>query len=337
MIHEIECPYCDGHAILQNEERKLSFRKESFSVRVHYYRCQKCKEEFTTTEVDTVTMLQLYNQYRENNGIPFPEEITKLRERYGLTATKMSAIFGLGINSYSNYEKGEVPSLSNANLISMAQKPRTFLALLEKAESKFSDSAYKKVYSKVQQAIEEFESFNAFDCAINNYNKPSKYTGYKTPDFDKIAGLVSILLQNCNEEYNDKLKLNKLLFYTDFINYKNHGSSITGITYRAIKLGPVPTNYDNIYALLKDNYITSEFRESDSGGAREIFFATAEINLGLFTEKEIESINIIISKFKESSTWDVVNLSHREGAWKKLNADSKVISYQDFAFDINEL
>ena len=335
MKNKIECPYCDGHAILHSEQKELSFRKESFRVRVHYYRCQKCNEEFTTTDVDTVTMLQLYNQYREKYDIPFPEEIKSLREKYVLSASKMSSILGLGINSYNNYEKGEVPSLANANLISMAQNPKSFLNLLRKVQDKFSVNIYDRLFARVNKAITETDEFDPFNWAIHYYNKPSKYSGYKTPDFDKVSGLISLFLQNCKEEYNDKLKLNKLLFYADFWNYKKNGSSITGISYRAIKYGPVPAYYDNIYALLEsDNHIITEFTDDGHGGAREIFKSGIETNKEIFTELEIETIEEIINKFKNTPTWEVVKVSHNEIAWQKLNVENKIISYQDFAFDI---
>jgi len=44
---------------------------------------------------------------------------------------------------------------------------------------------------------------------------------------------------------------NEQLFVADFTHYyKNYGATITGLSYRAIKYGPVPANYDNIYLCL---------------------------------------------------------------------------------------
>ena len=115
-------------------------------------------------------------------------------------------------------------------------------------------------------------------------------------DLDKITGLLGMFLQNCKEEYNDRLKLNKLLFYSDFYNYKRTGTSITGITYRAIKYGPVPTYYDSIFALLEGNYsLISDFINDGRGGAREIFKSEIIPNEELFTEEELTTINKIMS------------------------------------------
>ena len=42
-------------------------------------------------------------------------------------------------------------------------------------------------------------------------------------------------------------KLNKAMFYADFLNYKQRGISISGLEYQAIQYGPVPVHYDTIY------------------------------------------------------------------------------------------
>ena len=40
-----------------------------------------------------------------------------------------------------------------------------------------------------------------------------------------------------------KTKLNKLLFYSDFINYYLNGTSISGAKYVHLPYGPVPDSY----------------------------------------------------------------------------------------------
>ncbi len=43
----------------------------------------------------------------------------------------MSEILGLGINSYRNYENGEIPSQSNGNMIQLMRDPRKFKSVVE--------------------------------------------------------------------------------------------------------------------------------------------------------------------------------------------------------------
>jgi len=335
MKQKIECPYCDGKANLHKETKELTYRKDVFKVVAHFYKCEKCSEEFTTTEADTISLTQAHNQYREKNNIPFSEEIAAIREKYDLPASKMSEVLGLGANGYSNYENGEIPTQAYGNLISAASEPQTFKNLLDKAKEYFSENAFKKVKERVAYLINT-EDENKNLCAnLNFYNLPNNFTGYKKPVPTKIANLVTYFIQHSTPEFNDKLKLNKQLFFADFTHYKNYGASITGISYRAIKYGPVPSNYDNIYAYLEnEQLISSQFSKLPNGGAREVFIAEADFNKKYFSEEELETMSSITEKFANISSWDIVELSHKEKAWQQLEATKELIGYQDYAFEL---
>jgi putative zinc finger/helix-turn-helix YgiT family protein len=122
----MKSPFTDEEMSLHTEIRILTFRKENFEVWYHYFLCEDTQEQFTTTELDEVNINQCYNQYREKYTIPFPNQITKIREKYGINAAKMSEILGMEANSYRNYEQGEVPSLANGRLILVAGDPKEF-------------------------------------------------------------------------------------------------------------------------------------------------------------------------------------------------------------------
>ena len=65
MKKKLECPYCDGIANLQKEASELRYRKDVFKIVAHFYKCENCEEEFTTTEADDVSLNQARDQYRE--------------------------------------------------------------------------------------------------------------------------------------------------------------------------------------------------------------------------------------------------------------------------------
>lgn len=335
MKQKIECPYCDGMASLQKEIRELTYRKDQFKIVAHFYKCEKCGEEFTTTETDTISLIQAHNQYRESYNIPFPEEIAAIREKYELSAAKMSEVLGLGANGYSNYEKGEMPVPALSKLIATAAKPSVFKEFLIDARSGFSDNGFEKAKEKVDFLIEQENKSVPLYLSLNIHSEANNYTGYKRPDAERIAGLVTMYIQNCIPEFNDKLKLNKLLFYTDFCHYKNHGKSISGLSYRAIQYGPVPANYDNVYSYLEsEQIIVSEWIRLSNGSAREVFKTYNDFETKFFSPDELKTINTVINHFNKTSTWDMVDLSHKEKAWKELEAGKQLISYQDYAFDL---
>lgn len=335
MKQVIECPYCDGMAEMKKENKEMNFRKEPFKVVAHFYKCNKCAEEFTTTEVDTITILQAHNQYREKYSIPFIEDICAIRENYELPANKMSEVLGLGVNGYSNYEKGEIPSPAIGNLINTISDPNVFIGLLHRAKNIFTKNAYEKATARVEYLIQKEKEINPFYCTINQYNDANNFTGYKKINLDKLANILIVFIAKCKPEFNDRLKINKLLFYVDFYHYKLVGFSLTGLSYRAIQYGPVPTFYDNIYTYFENEaVICSNWIKEENGSGKELFQTIAEFDNNHFSSEELETIDIIINKFKNISSWDLVEISHKEKGWLELEAKKGIISYQEYAFDL---
>lgn len=210
--------------------------------------------------------------------------------------------------------------------------------LLDKAKVHFSENAFKKAKGSVGNLIQTENENSSLPANLNVFDQPNNFTGYKKPVAAKIANLVTYFIQHSKPEFNDKLKLNKLLFFTDFTHYKNYGASITGLSYRAIKYGPVPANYDNIFAFLEnEQFISSQFSKLQNGGAGEVFVSETAFDEKLFSEEEKETLSAITEKFANISTWDIVELSHKEKAWKELEANRALIGYQDYAFDLAAL
>ena len=50
-----------------------------------------------------------------------------------------------------------------------------------------------------------------------------------------------------------KIKLNKLLFYSDFLSFQKLTVSMSGLAYEHNHYGPVPLNYTLLYESLKEN------------------------------------------------------------------------------------
>jgi len=59
-----------------------------------------------------------------------------------------------------------------------------------------------------------------------------------------------------NTKYVGRTKLFKLLYFWDFIHFKNYGFSVTGYTYYTFPFGPVPKE---LYEQIENNALPSEF------------------------------------------------------------------------------
>lgn len=332
MKNIIDSPYGDGKAVLESVVKEEEFRKEKFIVREYFYKCEETGKEFTTPEIGDINMLQIYNQYRERKDILFPEQIREMREKYSLSAAKMSELLGFGVNTFGNYEKGEIPNDSNATLLTLANDPEDFKSLVSKKEHIFSLKQLAVLYHKLDNLIQEKNTCNLFNILWKNNECPNKFTGYKIPDFKKFAHTVIFFIK---EPHTFITRLNKYLFYADFLNFKNTGYSITGLHYVAIPNGPVPQNYSYLFQLLNDKEFTDkeEVRINDNE-FYERYRPILEFDKNLFNKEELISLNNVLDKFIYWKTSDIINLSHEEKGWIENIETKGLISYQDYGFDL---
>jgi putative zinc finger/helix-turn-helix YgiT family protein len=330
MKDKIECPFCDGTAELLFKKEKRTFRKEEFEIFSHFYKCGKCREEFTTTQTDDLNTKQVYNRYREKHNIPLAGQMKYLRERYGLPAAKMSKILGFGPNQYSLYEKGDIPNESNSQLIDIVTNPKTFKDHLLKRESFFTPNEFKKTITHMDKLIaEEKESKHCIELKLfNPFDKASEKNGYQMPSFEKFVNMVIYFLNAAPQ----RTRLNKFLFYADFLNFKNTGSSITGCNYAAIDFGPVPHEWRWIYnSLENDGCISTEPYYKD-GEEQERFITQKNFNESLFSDQELESMKTVKDRFENLNTTRVKDLSHKELGWLENIEKKALISYQKYGF-----
>ncbi len=326
---------------LHIEERIIPFRKENFTVQYHFYLCEDSNDQFTTTELDELNIAQVNNQYRAAHRLPFPEEIISTRKKYGLHASKMSEVMGFGANSYRNYEKGEVPSESNARLIQLAQHPREFHKLLELSKASLPPETYNKAVKKIAHLLSE-EQAHGFQSSWENYlisgsSLPDEFTGYRKPDFERLTEMIVYFAGKLSPY---KTRLNKLLFYADFSHFRTTGYSISGAQYVAIKMGPVPNNFSSLFAVAeKKQDIDILYAEFASGQTSEQFipYAGRQFRTGLFSETEIACLEKVVSTFDRTSTQEIIRISHQEKAWKENEATKSRISYQKYGFDLKGL
>ena len=339
MIHNIiESPFAEGNAVLKRKVNSFEFRKNSYDIIEHYYECETTHNEFTNSEVDNLNLSQVYNQYRDRFGIPFPCQIKSIREKYGVSAKKMSEILGLGVHSYRLYEQGEVPSVGNGRLIMAAEEPKEFKRFLLASEELIDPREFKKLVDRVDDLIERKRIPSYSDMIQSRiFTKivPDHETGYRLPDLEKISNVILFFSERTQTW---KTKLNKLLFYSDFLAFKHLGVGISGLDYRAILRGPVPSNYEKMYGLISDgDMLRREDIEYEHGNFGSFFKPLLTFNESLFEKEEIEIMQIVSDKFKYKKTEEIIKISHQEPAWKENEKDKKIISYRDYGFTLQAL
>ena len=124
-----------------------------------------------------------------------------------------------------------------------------------------------------------------------------------------------------------RTKLNKLLFYSDFLNFKHSALSISGAPYLAFERGPVPQHYDWITEALEQqgDIRTVEWSYGEKSG--DVFDATRVADLSVFSESEVRVLECVRDRFAAATSKRLTDLSHGEAAYSRTPA-RQMISYQ---------
>ena len=310
-------PFSGGDAKLCYEPSVLTFRKEQFHYVHQFYECQETHERFTTTELDEANLAQVYNQYRAKYGIPFPEEIKRIRMHYGLSATKMSEILGFGENQYRLYENGEMPSEANGKVLMSIMNPDIFRVFVENARGQFSETDYEKLMTKANEWGKEKYSPTVVDYVFGR-NRRDICNGYTALSTSKVKNVLLFFIWKSHGVFITKM--NKLLFYTDFLSYRTRGKGMTGIRYKALQHGPVPVRWDRIYSFFDE--IQQEIVQFSNDREGTMLVSGLSPDMADFSDEELEILEAVYGRFQKETPTQISETSHQEEAWKEyLNKD----------------
>lgn len=283
-------------------------------------------ESFTTTESDAVWLNQVTNQYRERHGIPYTDEICKLREKYGVSAAKMSLILGFGANQYRLYEEGEVPSESNGKMIRSAMNPRVFLDLVRSSRNQLSEREFEKITVNVGKVIAESSSWESNLWEVDRLFQSDRglRNGFAPQSTTRLKNLLLYILGKMGEVF--QTKMNKVLFYIDFLSYRERGMAISGLAYTAIDFGPVPLRWDRVYSAFDE--VIPQPRQV-FGQESTVLTSDHQADMSCFSEQELAVIDTVCEKMKDLSAHDISDLSHQEPAWRNHLHHSETIPYSE--------
>ena len=244
-------------------------------------------------------------------------------------------MLGFGANGYRNYEAGEIPSESNARLIQLSADPHEFRKLISLSKA-IDGKLLDKTNSTIDQILHKLKN-EKIKSSIEAYlfveKQANTLTGFIKPSLDKFAEMVLFFSWELSPM---KTKLNKLLFYADFMHFKKTGFSISGVSYKAIQMGPVPNNFQSLYEYIANNEIVDIKNIAFTDeiiGEQFVPAVGKQFDNSLFSEGEIEILQSVCDRFRNVSTQDIIKMSHQENAWIDNENGKKTIDYV-FAFDL---
>jgi len=323
---QYDCPFCDENHLIQIRKRttKSLVKNEPVEYEQIYYYCAVEDEEFMPSKVMDKNLLKARNEYRKKKGLLSSGGIKEIRINYCLTQKEFSNLLGWGDVTIQRYENKLIQDETYDNLIKMvAENPSFALKLLDKHKEMFQGDRYLEIRGIIKSKIKEKGNYFFKVQQISNYyidfEEKSDLNGYKILDIEKINNVLSYFAKYINPY---KVKMMKLLWYTDALNFKKFGVSMTGLVYQHLPMGAVPLGYNEILSLpsikIEEEYI------KDYIGYK--IYPNKEVNLSSFSLEELNILQSVANFFKNKNTEEVVEYMHNEVAYIETNSN-QIIPY----------
>jgi uncharacterized phage-associated protein len=132
---------------------------------------------------------------------------------------------------------------------------------------------------------------------------------------EKYSNAILYFLKYCNNDYLGATKLNKLLYYLDFISYRDKSKSVTGDLYIHKDYGPVPDRIDDVIADLKLQSKIEVEEVPYKDNHKTNFVLKTDPDMSVFDSYEQELLAKICTEFSQWSTEKIVSQTHLEAPW----------------------
>ncbi|MCI0400054.1 MAG: SocA family protein [Gammaproteobacteria bacterium] len=134
---------------------------------------------------------------------------------------------------------------------------------------------------------------------------------------EKFKTLVHYICRECREPSKlGKTKLHKILWLSDVQNYLLRAAPLTGERYIKLKFGPCADHLDSILDELRAEGLLHIERTEHEGYDQFEFYAKGEPNKGLFTEKELATINDQMRLVIEDHTAGSISDRSHDEIWR---------------------
>lgn len=295
------------------------FKGKTIEYIATYEYCSNTDEYWESDDTITTNNIALKNAYRSSCGLLTSNEILKIRQQYGITQSDLSRLLGWGEKTITRYETHQVQDAAHdAILKKLSEDPEWFLSLLNTNKNQFSPSSYEKYVNNAKQLFEQNNETYLRKVITAKYAKiegDPELCGGTHLDFNKITEIIAYFCNSSQVTSLYKVKLMKLLWYSDALSFKRHGHSITGLAYTALSMGAVPLAHEYIIDLNGIQYEEVDFSE----GTGIHFIPSPITEYNSLDSNDINILDTIINTIGNYTKGQIVERMHSEQAYIKTH------------------
>jgi putative zinc finger/helix-turn-helix YgiT family protein len=297
--------------IVEKTEENI-FKGEKVKFIITYKYCSNTNQYSESEEMMNENSLRMKDAYRNKMGLLTSKEIKDIRKKYSISQADLAKIIGIGKKTITRYENHQVQDKAYDRILRKISKdPSWFLELVKDSKKEISDKSFDKY---VKTGNMEFRK-NRNEYLVNTIEAiyaefENDFRGNVELNLEKFTEMVNYYATHIKGLY--KVKLMKLLWYADAIAFKLYDKGMSGIVYKALPMGAVPEAYQELLELKGIHYDVEYINNNEAfhfHGSKN--FKTKEL-----TPNDIEILDLVIKKYGDMKTEDLVNHMHQEKAYK---------------------
>ncbi|MDP8258760.1 MAG: DUF4065 domain-containing protein [Candidatus Aadella gelida] len=324
------CPKCNMMVDYSVKAKKETFpvKGEDVEVISQVAFCGSCNDEIFNEKLDANNLDLAYNEYRKKHKLLLPDEITKIREKYSLSQRALGRLLEWGEITVNRYENGAMQDTVHNEVLLFIAEPMNMRTIFERNKHLLSERVSDSLRNKIEQLVRGEMPQNHLIFVSNLVAVNSKvdiFSGFKRFDLEKMINLILYIAEKNKGVFTTKL--NKLLWYADFIHFRVYSTSITGSVYKHLPLGPVPNDYKWIIAAAEKEGLEEEEIDYPSGKGGTMYSTSVHIEDSNFNEEELKIIDFTVDYFKNYNSGEIKDKSHNEKGYKETQKGES-ISYK---------
>lgn len=319
------CKYCDKvHELKVLEHTEVcDIKEEKIEYTKKEYLCEKTNKIFTTPDLDDINQLEAKDIYRKKHSLLTSKEIKQIREKYSLSQSDLALILGWGEVTITRYETKEIQNEKYDNVLrKIDDNPYILYDYFEINKDCFDQKKQIKISKKIISVSPSEEHANKLieqSLIKKHFTNDSIYRGNSDININRILAVLKKIVDSGFLLY--KTKIGKVLWYIDILFFQKYNYSITGLSYFNMKYGACPLGLDlildspsiEIKEIIEDDYVKT-------------LVANVKSDYEL-TPNEIEIIDLVIAKFKDLNTNQIIEYMHKEKAYIETN-ENQFISFE---------
>lgn len=284
-MNELKKKFCDEcndyyETELKEKDSIIDFKDESIKVNEKFFVCKNCGNEVYDEDCANDTLKNLSVKYYEIKHGMGLYDFKRVRNNYGLNQILFSKILNWGSSTVKRYESGvSLPDSSHISIYKILKSnPASIINFYQENKENLTFQEQEEIEKNIKEyLISNNEQNIIFDLLRSIYFSKEQTIFNGNTKFNPIK-LLNLIIFFSNK-YVLKTKLMKLLWYADFLMFKNEGKSISGISYVRLPYGPVPKSHDLLLGTMQSiNAIRITEEESSNGYTRIIIEAQKEFD-----------------------------------------------------------